>query len=72
MKLEIVEVKCNKFYYVTFCDNGPGFRDMRVLRKMGFSDKLQEFFYKYFKNYPTDFDETRLIRKVIKNPLKLW
>ena len=44
MKLEIVEVKCNKFYYVTFFDNGPGFRDIRVLRKMVFSGRLQEFF----------------------------
>ena len=33
----------NKFYYVTFFDNGPG-RDMRGLRKMGVLGRLQELF----------------------------
>ena len=36
IKLEIVEVKCNKLYHVKVLDNGPGFRDMRGLDKMGF------------------------------------
>jgi len=70
IKLDIVDVKCNKFYDVKFFDNGPGFRDMRGIRKMGFLGRLQEFFCKYFKNYPTDFDKTGLIRKVTKNPFK--
>ena len=30
---------------MTFFDNGPGFRDIRVLSKMVFSGRLQEFIY---------------------------
>ena len=44
IKLDIVDVKCNKFYHVKFFDNGPGFRNMRGFRKMGFLGRFQEFF----------------------------
>jgi len=49
IELKIVEVKCNKFYYATFFDNGPGFRDMRGLRRMGCLGRLQEFFLQIFQ-----------------------
>ena len=43
-----------------FFDNGPGFRDMRGLGKMGFSGRLPEFFANISKTIQP-MDKTGLI-----------